>query len=68
MLVPMPVVLGYRFDPATTFELIRRYRPTFTVASITAFIALLNHREACGGDLSSLTKAYSGGAPIFAII
>jgi long-chain acyl-CoA synthetase len=64
MLVPMPVVLGYRFEPATIIRLAERYRCTFTVMAITAFTALANDPSAAGADLSSLTKAYSGGAPI----
>jgi long-chain acyl-CoA synthetase len=64
MLVPMPVVLGYRFEPATIIRLAERYRCTFTVMAITAFTALANDPSVAGADLSSLTKAYSGGAPI----
>src|SRR5215211_1741745 len=64
LLVPMPLVLGYRFDPAATLELIERHRCTFTVASITVFTALMNDERAGSSDLSSLTKVYSGGAPI----
>jgi long-chain acyl-CoA synthetase len=64
MLVPMPVVLGYRFEPATVIRLAQRYRCTFTVMAITAFTALANDPSVAGADLSSLTKAYSGGAPI----
>jgi long-chain acyl-CoA synthetase len=63
-LVPMPIVLGYRFDPGTVLDLIERYRPTFTVGAITVFIALMNDPSFDGRDLSSLTKVYSGGAPI----
>jgi long-chain acyl-CoA synthetase len=63
-LVPMPIVLGYRFDPGTVLDLIERYRPTFTVGAITVFIALMNDSSFDGRDLSSLTKVYSGGAPI----
>jgi len=64
LLVPMPIVLGYRFDPPTVLDLIERYRPTFTVGAITVFIALMNDPSCAGRDLSSLTKVYSGGAPI----
>jgi long-chain acyl-CoA synthetase len=64
LLVPMPIVLGYRFDPPTVLDLIERYRPTFTVGAITVFIALMNDPSCEGRDLSSLTKVYSGGAPI----
>src|ERR1700733_9223930 len=64
MLVPMPIVLGYRFEPATIIGLAERYRCTFTVMAITAFTALANDSSVKEADLSSLTKAYSGGAPI----
>jgi long-chain acyl-CoA synthetase len=64
MLVPMPIVLGYRFEPGRIIRLAERYRCTFTVMAITAFTALANDPAAAEADLSSLTKAYSGGAPI----
>ena len=64
LLTPMPLVLGYRFDPVTALDLIERYRPTFTVGAITVFIALMNDPSASERDFSSLTKVYSGGAPI----
>jgi long-chain acyl-CoA synthetase len=63
-LVPMPLVLFYRFDVDTLVEMVERYRATFTVASITAFIGLMNHPTARECDLSSFAKLYSGGAPI----
>jgi len=64
MLVPMPLVLFHRFDPGVALEEIERHRPTFTIAAITAFIALLHHPDGEERDLSSLEKVYSGGAPI----
>jgi long-chain acyl-CoA synthetase len=64
LLVPMPIVLGYRFDPPTVLDQIEKHRPTFTVGAITVFIALMNDPTREGRDLSSLTKVYSGGAPI----
>ena len=64
MLVPMPLVLGYRFEPATIARLAERHRCTFTTMAITAFTALLNDPALRECDLSSLTKVYSGGAPI----
>jgi long-chain acyl-CoA synthetase len=64
VLVPMPLVLGGRFEAGATCALIERHRTTFTVAAITAFTAVLN---APGEhDLSSMTKAYSGGAAVSA--
>jgi len=64
MLVPMPIALGYRFEPATINRLAERHRCTFTVMAITAYTAMANDPSIAGCDLSSLTKAYSGGAPI----
>jgi long-chain acyl-CoA synthetase len=64
MLVPLPLVLFGRFEPGVALEQAERHRPTFTIAAITAFIALLNHPDARTRDLSSLEKVYSGGAPI----
>jgi long-chain acyl-CoA synthetase len=64
MLVGMPLVMGYRFDPDVALELIERHGATFTVGAITAFIAMLNASTAEERDLSKLTKIASGGAPI----
>ncbi|MGH3168007.1 MAG: class I adenylate-forming enzyme family protein [Trebonia sp.] len=64
MLVPMPMVLGYRFDAATMIGLAERHRATYTIMAITAFTALMNDQALASADLSSLTKVYSGGAPI----
>ena len=63
-LAGIPVVLYYRFDPAETLRLIERWKVTVTVASITAYIALMNHPDIGKRDLSSFVKAYSGGAPV----
>jgi long-chain acyl-CoA synthetase len=64
LLLPAPLVLAYRFDAPTVLGAIERWRPTFTIGSITVFIALMNDPLAASRDLSSLTKVYSGGAPI----
>ena len=45
-------------------ETIRDERVTFTVGSITVFIALMNAPNAEKDALATLTKIYSGGAPI----
>lgn len=58
------VVLHNRFDPEDVLRLIQKYRVTFTVASITVYIALLNHSSLKNYDISCFTKAYSGGAPV----
>jgi long-chain acyl-CoA synthetase len=64
LLTPVPLILFYRFDPATCLELIEKHRATFTVGSITVFISLMNHPDAESRDGSSLNKIWSGGAPI----
>jgi len=61
---PLPLVLAYRFDPAETLRLIELHRTTISVAAITAYLALLRDESLPRRDVSSLTKAYSGGAPI----
>ena len=58
------LVLGFRFDPVVIASLIDRYRPTFTIGAITAFISLMRQEGIDQRDMSSLTKVYSGGAPI----
>ncbi len=63
-LVGIPVILYYRFDAGETLRLLEQMHPTMTVAAITAYIALLNHPDLKKSNLSSLTKAYSGGAPV----
>ena len=60
----VPSVLAYRFDPAETCRLIERYRTTFTCAAITAYLAMANCDESGTCDLTSMTKAYAGGAPV----
>jgi long-chain acyl-CoA synthetase len=63
-LAGIPLVLYYRFDPGETLRLIERWKVTVTVASITVYIALINHPDIKKRDLSSFVKAYSGGAPV----
>ena len=62
MLVGCPLVLAHRFESNVVLDAIREHRPTFTVGSITVFIALsgISAKE----DWSSFRKIYSGGAPI----
>jgi long-chain acyl-CoA synthetase len=60
----IPLILSARFDAALTLQLIEAHRASFTVASITVYIALLNHPQLKDFDVSCLNKAYSGGAPV----
>ena len=64
LLLGAPLVLAYRFEPSVAVDTIRGERPTFTVGSITVFIALMNAPNAERDALASLTKIWSGGAPI----
>ncbi len=64
LLLPAKLVLAYRFEPNVVLDAIREHRPTFTVGSITVFIALSNAEGITAEDLASLHKIYSGGAPI----
>lgn len=59
-----PLVLFHRFEPGVCLAAIERYRATFTVMAITAFLAMLDHPDASSRNLSSLTKVFSGGAPV----
>ncbi|MDT7613396.1 MAG: long-chain acyl-CoA synthetase [Pseudonocardiales bacterium] len=64
LLIGAPLVLMYRLDPAVTIETIRDEKATFTVGSITVFIALMNSPAAEKEALATFTKILSGGAPI----
>lgn len=58
------LILSYRFDPAIVIEAIARHRPQTTSGSVTVYIALMNAPGATGEILSSITKPFSGGAPV----
>ena len=65
MLLPAPLVLGYRFEPDLYLELIERYEITFTIGSITAFVAMLNGAaKDRRGAMASLAKVYTGGQSV----
>ncbi len=63
-LAGVPLVLFHRFDPEEALRLVEKWQPTMTIASITAFMAMMNTPGSENSDLSSLVKCYSGGAPI----
>ncbi len=63
-LAGIPLVLFYRFDPGEALRLIERWKVTMTVASITVYIAMMNHPDIKTRRLDSFVKAYSGGAPV----
>lgn len=58
------LLIFYRFDADVACRLTERYRASFAVTAITAFTALLSSEAITKFDMSSLTKVYSGGAPI----
>ena len=64
LLVPSPLVLGHRFHGPVMLDLVREHKPVFTVGAITAFTALAAAPGRTPEDFTSLTKLYSGGAPI----
>ncbi|MCC6920584.1 MAG: AMP-binding protein [Alphaproteobacteria bacterium] len=59
-----PLALAFRFDPGVMLDAAQERRPGFTVAAITALMAMMNHPDATAGHLESLKTIYSGGAPI----
>ena len=59
-----PLILAYRFEPGVMLDAIEEHRAAFTIGAITAFIAMMNHQNAAPAKLASMTKIYSGGAPI----
>jgi long-chain acyl-CoA synthetase len=61
-----PLLLGCRFEPGEMLRLVERWRGTYVIAPLTAFIAMLDHPSFAERDLSSLTKVCSGGAPVYA--
>ena len=64
LLTGIPLILTYRFSPGVVVEAIREHRPTFTVAAITAYVALANAPGVRADDLASFTKLLTGGAPV----
>jgi long-chain acyl-CoA synthetase len=63
-LAGLPLVLFHRFEPGDALRLAERWRCTFTVAAITAFMAMMEHPDMGRRDLSALRTVYSGGAPV----
>ncbi|WP_286960140.1 MULTISPECIES: AMP-binding protein [Arsenicicoccus] len=64
LLAGASLVLTHRFDAAVMVDAMREHRPTFTVGSVTAFIALSGVDGIARDDWSSFRSIYSGGAPI----
>jgi long-chain acyl-CoA synthetase len=64
ILTGAPLILFHRFDPKVALELAERWRATFSVGAITAYLAMLSCEEIEKRDLSTLTKVFTGGAPV----
>jgi len=60
-----PILLCYRFDAGELLRLIEKWRGSWAVGPLTAYIALLQHPDFDEFDLSSMTKVASGGAPVY---
>jgi long-chain acyl-CoA synthetase len=60
-----PLLLMHRFDPGEFLRLTERWRGSYVIGPLTAFISLLEHPDFGSRDLSSLTKVASGGAPVY---
>jgi long-chain acyl-CoA synthetase len=60
-----PIILCYRFEAGELLRLIEKWRGSWAVAPLTAYIALLQHPDFASLDLSSLTKVASGGAAVY---
>lgn len=63
-----PLLLLYRFHAGEILRLIERWRGTYVIGPLTAFIAMLDHPSFGERDLSSLRKVASGGAPVYASV
>jgi long-chain acyl-CoA synthetase len=63
-LAGLPLVLFHRFEPGDALRMAERWRCTFTIAAITAFMAMMEHPDMGRRDLSALRTVYSGGAPV----
>jgi long-chain acyl-CoA synthetase len=57
-----PLLLFHRFTAAEAFRMARRYNGTFTIASITAYLALLNDPASNEGGF--VKKCFTGGAAV----
>ena len=60
----IPTVLAHRFDAGETARLTEFHGASVTVAAITAYMALAADPAAQAHSVASLTRCFSGGAPI----
>jgi len=59
-----PIIYTYRFQPEVSVEAIREYRPTYTAAAPTAYIALTQAEGAKIEDFASFKACAIGGAAV----
>src|SRR5690606_5353625 len=64
-LAGIPIILLYRFSAERALDAIERWGTTFSIAAITAYIAMLDHLPGCGRRLDHFRKTFSGGAPVY---
>jgi long-chain acyl-CoA synthetase len=62
-LAGMKLILFHRFQAEEAIRLARLHRATFSVASITAYLSILN-TPAASGEGAFLPKCFTGGAPV----
>jgi long-chain acyl-CoA synthetase len=58
------LIANFRFEPNVVLDMIRRWRPTFTIGAITALNALKRIPGISHADMASFERVYTGGAPI----
>ncbi|MBL8211144.1 MAG: AMP-binding protein [Bryobacterales bacterium] len=62
LLSGVPLLLFHRFHPGEAVRMARQYGGTFSIASITAYLSLLNNAPAEPGPF--LAKCFTGGAAV----
>ena len=59
-----PLILSYRFEPGVMLDAIREHRASFAIGAITAYVAMMNNRDAKPDSFDTMRLVYSGGAPV----
>lgn len=58
------LVVNFRFEPNVVLDMVRKWKPTFTIGAITALNALKRIPDITPSDMASFERIYTGGAPI----
>lgn len=66
--VPATLVLTHRFEASLFRDLVQETGATFTIGPTTVFVALLESPGVSREHLQTLSKVYSGGAPVPAAV